>query len=129
MSKEILIKQHTYQKVEKEVPFNLPTEPLYMFKTGSRISIRVIPIWTKWKKDEGEEEEVWKFHITLVRSSFENMIQAIDIQVSSIPDIFRAGKGEIYEIVSMINEPENIRTKEQFDTDFNLVLKNITNYE
>lgn len=49
---EILIEKYKYKKViDEEFKFKIPTEPIYLFQFGKRISIKVIPIWTTWNKE------------------------------------------------------------------------------
>lgn len=130
MSKQILVKVPHYKKEEIEVPFNLPEETIYLFKTGIRVSVRCIPVWTKWNKEQGKEEEIWKLNITLVYGGFDSRIGKYEVQVSQIGEILRTEKGDLYYVLQAINTPdEGRRTKEDFKKDFESVMKSINSHE
>jgi len=129
MSKQILVKVPHYKKEEIEVPFNLPEETIYLFKTGIRVSIRCIPVWTKWNKEQGKEEEIWKLNITLVYGGFDSRIGMYEVQISGIGEILRTEKGDLYYVLQLIGNPDTgIRTKEDFKKDFESVMRSINSY-
>lgn len=55
MPHQILVKQNVWEKTEREIVFNLPTEPIYLFMYGERISIKVVPVYTSWKMENDSE--------------------------------------------------------------------------
>ena len=124
---KIKVLQWMYEKKQVEHEFDIPTETTYWFKTGQRFSLKLVPILTKWHmENENKPEEIWKFHCVLVYGSMQNKIEAIDIQLSGIPDILRTGSGIYYDVVNIIlNKNGEPRTKKEFNADFNNVLKNI----
>lgn len=120
MSKQITIKKTEYERVEKEIPFNIPEEILYFFIFGKRVSVKVTPVWTTWNKEYNDkDEEIWLLHVTLVKGSSENVIESKEIQVSHIPDFINKDN-IISEILELVNDPDErcVRTKEDFENDF-----------
>ena len=128
---KITLKQ--YRRVEEEIAskeVTLPTEPVYYFQTGSRRSIRIVPIFTTWLQEaENKPEELYKFDITYVYGSFENKIEKISINKGEIENIYY-GVGfkrttDMEFVKDWMDGYLSERTKEQFDTDFENVLNKI----
>lgn len=117
--REIYIKKHSYKKIEEEVVYNLPEKTLYLFKFGSRISIRVIP-------ESYPDTDIINLKIVLVKGCFENKIELISVASCEIAN-FIAAESELSEVLKLIHEHSDreIRTKEQFEADFQAVLNNI----
>lgn len=129
---KLRIKQYEYQKIEVESKvIDLPTETCYFFETGIRRSIKIIPRFTTWNKEQyGKEEELYELEVICLYNSFECKAEKFKIQASSIEGIYYSKVGEhISEhrdfIVSLIDGDFYKRTKEQFDADLNDTLSQI----
>jgi hypothetical protein len=122
-------------KVERvpveEFDIPTPTEPTYYFETGVRRSIRIIPIYTTWQKEQhGKEEEVWKLDITCVYNCWETKIEKFSIQLSEFESLWNSrDDNNNRKFKSMLElfvfNGGNVRTKEQFDTDLKAVIDKI----
>jgi hypothetical protein len=123
---EIKVKKYKYQKViDEEFTFDIPEEGIYLFQTGIRRSIKVTPEWTSWNENQGKREEIWKLNFVCVYGSMEAKIEAFSIQVSELAHIYSTIKHEHYRLLEFIGDRDeyDVRTKEQFDADFDAVLQ------
>jgi hypothetical protein len=121
------IKTYKLERVEvNSSEIEIPEEPMYVFQTGIRRAIRIVPEWTTWNKEHhGTEEEIWRLVVTCVYNSFECKIECYDIQVSQIEDMIRTSK-DTYSIPNMLMSGYyGVRTKEQFDADLQMALDKI----
>lgn len=120
------VKKYKFQKViDSEFSLKVPTEIIYLFQFGKRIAIKVVPHFTTWQKEKfDKEEEIWKLSFVVVSSGFDYEIKKLEIQLSQVEREFMIEKGEIYELLDFINDYDerNVRTKEQFEADFNKIL-------
>ncbi len=123
--KQIIVKKKVFKITEEDLPFNIPTEPMCLFMYGSRISIKIVPVYTTWKKMNGEgEEEIWSLDILVVSGGLTNHIEKITVHISSIGDILRDNKSNVTSrILELMNEPDerNLRTPQEFKEDFDIV--------
>lgn len=123
--KQIIVKKKVFKIAEEDLPFNIPTEPMCLFMYGSRISIKIVPVYTTWKKMNGEgEEEIWSLDILVVSGGLTNHIEKITVHISSIGDILREHKSNVTSrILELMNEPDerNLRTPQEFKEDFDIV--------
>lgn len=123
--KQIIVKKKVFKITEEDLPFNIPTEPMCLFMYGSRISIKIVPVYTTWKKMNGEgEEEIWSLDILVVSGGLTNHIEKITVHISSIGDILRENKSNVTSrILELMNEPDerNLRTPQEFKEDFDIV--------
>jgi hypothetical protein len=127
------VQKEEYKRVLlEEVEVDIPEEPKYFWHNGERVAYCVTPIWTKWNKEHYQkEEEIWELRIVKVDPSFRK-IQAFFIRVSEFGEILQ-GKRDGHKLQRLIENlllypEENIRTKEQFMTDYHNTLKEIDNY-
>lgn len=123
--KQIIVKKKVFKTEEEDLPFNIPTEPMCLFMYGSRVSIKIVPVYTTWKKMNGEgEEEIWSLDILVVSGGLTNHIEKITVHISSIGDILREHKSTVtIRILELMNEPDerNLRTPQEFKRDFDIV--------
>lgn len=124
------IRKFKHEKVEIEsVEWDVPTEPIYLFETGIRRSISIIPKWTTWNKEAyNKEEEIFELGIVCVYQSFEAKIEAFNIPISRIEELYYlkpvyGGEDSIAKL--LVDNDGNTRTKEQFDADFENCLNKI----
>lgn len=115
------IKQYEYEKKEiasKEI--QLPTEISHYFETGIRRSIKIIPRFTTWNKEQyNKEEELYELIVICLYQSFECKAEKFTIRISDIEGIYYSQKHKYKELVTgLIEGCFNKRTKEQFDIDF-----------
>lgn len=132
------ITEYKYEKVKvKGVELNLPTEPLYLFETGIRRSIRIIPKFVTWEPSEYLKDkvgcrkgDVYEYIVTCVYNSWECKIEHFTIKVSDIEQLYnnkedRYGPSGIVKTMTL-KRAEN-RTKETFDNDLKTVIEKINN--
>lgn len=125
---EIMLKKYKSEKtLSEEVIFKIPETDLYLFKFGSRKAMSIKPQWTSWQQESQDKpEEIWKLDIIVVGSNFDYTIKKFSIQISQLQRIFSYGKAgyEDYDLLEFMQEydEENVRTKEQFEADFNRVI-------
>lgn len=127
---KIPVKSYKYQRVlDEEATFDIPEEGIYLFQTGIRRSIKVTPEWTTWNERQGKREEIWKLNFVCVYGSMEAKIEAFSIPVSELERIYSDTKHEHYRLIEFINDRDecDVRTKDQFNVDFESVLKEIKN--
>ena len=124
------IKTYKYEKIEvSETELFIPQEPYYAFETGIRRSIRIIPKWTIWNKDQyQEEEEILHLEVTCIYLSFECKIEKFTIQIHEIENLINtkntdAGKKSIVD--ALLANDLRKRTKEQFDIDLESAINSI----
>lgn len=118
------IKQYEYKQVEIEKKeIDLPTEVSYYFETGVRRSIKIIPIFTTWNKERfNKEEEIYCLKVVCLYNSSECKAEKFTINTKDIEMIFYSEKHKHKAFVtSLVNEWLDVRTKEQFDADFNYI--------
>jgi hypothetical protein len=116
------IKQYKYEKVEIEVKeIDLPTEVSYYFETGVRRSIKITPVFTSWNKERfNKEEELYCLEIICLYNSSECKAEKFTINTKEIETIFYSEKHKYKGFVdSLVNDWFDVRTKEQFEADFN----------
>ena len=118
---KLKIKQYKYGKIEvasKEI--ELPTETSYFFETGIRRSIKIIPQFTTWNKEQyNKEEELYELIVVCLYQSFECKAEKLTIRISEIEEIYYSQTHAHKEFVTgLIEGWFNKRTKEQFDVDF-----------
>jgi len=127
------IKKYKLEKVfTEEVDFRMPTEVLYLFEFGVRRSIKVTPVYTTWNKEiHNKEEEIYKLEFILVLDGFNHNATITKI-VIDLTDMERIYTKNDYNDVNLtlldfINtfDSSNIRTKEQFEVDFNNTLNEL----
>lgn len=116
------IKQYEYEKKEvtsKEIM--LPTETSYYFETGIRRSIKIIPHYTSWNKEQYDnEEELFELEVVCLYNSSECKAEKFTIRVSDIEEIYYLEKHEYNSfITALVEDWFQKRTKEQFEADFN----------
>ena len=127
----MLIKKYKLEKVfVEETLYRFPTEVLYLFEFHVRRSIKVTPIFTSWNKERfNKDEEIYKFKIVVLYDGFNHNANIINyfIPISKFDEIYNKGKSIEYDLLDFINTYglENIRTKEQFQIDFDNVFKEL----
>lgn len=124
------IEKYTYVKtIDSSVEIDLPDNIEYHFETGIRRSICIIPVWTTWQKEQGKEEEIWKYDIICVYGNFEDKIEKTSIAVSDLSDILKTTTkyGCLNDFLVNGRSKYTVRTKEQFMADYNNVLNKINN--
>lgn len=123
------VKLETYELVRNKtglVEAELPEITSYYFETGVRRSIRLVPKWTTWNKEQyGKDEELYGYYVTCVYLSFENKIESFSINISDFENALNKSKPSKEEdlIISLVKNWLNIRTKQQFEADFNTAIK------
>lgn len=123
------IKTYRVQKVEvAEFEIPLPEVPTYLFETGVRRSIRIIPKFTTWNKERfNKEEELYGLDVTLIYLSFKCEVVKFTINVSDLEGIWnsqeRTLKKQILEL--LVNDWGDSRTQEEFETDLNVVIEKL----
>lgn len=120
------IKKYKFEKVEIESrDIQLPTETSYFFETGIRRSIKIIP---KFRENNNKEDDLFQLIIICIYQNFECRIEKFNIYVSDIEKIYYS-ENHIHKsfVTSLIENYFNIRTKEQFENDFNNVISEIKN--
>lgn len=127
MKKSIEI--YKIQKVlDKNFEVDLPDETCYFFETGIRRSIRIVPIWTTWKHEQGEDEIIYQYHITCVYRSFENKIESFKVSaISGLSNIYKSDKK--HPLQSLMLGWLDSRTEEQFMQDLQLAIEELNNFE
>lgn len=126
---EIKIKQYEYQKTEiNSKVIILPTKPIFYFETHIRRSIRIVPLYTTWQKNRfDKEEEIYELDFTCVYMSSEIKVERFKIRVSQIEEIYYLSDHKHKQIVvALVEDWLDSRTSEQFYSDLNFVLSEIT---
>lgn len=122
---KLKIPEYKYEQVlVTDNEYEFPDTESYWFETGIRRSIRIVPKWTTWQKEQGKEEEIWKYDITCVYLSFECIIEKFDISIKDITDN-RVEKEYERLVNSIKNGWLSPRTKEQFEADLNNAIDEI----
>lgn len=114
--------------ISKEIEVIIPENPVYYFQTGIRRAYAIIPVWSKWMKEQyNKEEEIVALNIVTVDPT-NRQINAIQIWVSELNNIMRDSKHFLHNIIEnvLLTPEENKRTEEQFSIDFNNTLNEIT---
>ena len=122
---KLAIKQYKFEKKEiasKEI--ELPSETSYFFETGIRRSIKIIPHFTTWNKEQfNKEEELYELEIVCLYNSSECRAEKFKILAKQIEEIYYSEKHEHKEFINALIEGWfDKRTKEQFDEDFNNII-------
>lgn len=128
---KLQIKQYKYEKKEiasKEI--ELPTDISYYFETGIRRSIKIIPRFTTWNKEQyNKEEELYELIVICLYQNFECKSEKFTIKISEIEEIYYSQKHNHKEFVTALIEGWfDKRTKEQFDTDFNNLFSELQSF-
>lgn len=122
------IKTYKYEKIEvNSTEIEIPEEPMYVFQTGIRRAIRIIPQWTTWNKEYYQkDEEIYALDVVCVYNCWDKKIEIDEIQISQIESILandKEGKSIPY---MLLHKLYNARTKEQFNADLQAVIDRIT---
>lgn len=120
------IKTYEYQKVAiEETEIFIPEEIFYCFQPGIRRSIRIIPQRTNWESPNIKKGDIYELEVTCVYQSFECILEKFNVRLSMIEDyINRNEKSKEAQIAQMLlSEDYFLRTKEQFESDYQMVLK------
>jgi len=115
------IKQYKYEKKEvssKEI--ELPKKVSFYFETGIRRSIKIIPQYTTWNKEQyDKEEELYELQVICLYNSFECKAEKFTIRINEIEEIYYSENHKYKEfITALIKGWFDKRTKEQFEADF-----------
>lgn len=127
---DLIIKTHKYIKVEDE-NFNIeiPENTIYLFETGIRRSIRIVPIYTTWNKENyNKDEEIHTLEVTCVYLSFELVIEKFKISISNIESIWNSknsDKNEKSILEVLYYKSADNRSKEQFENDLNNAIRQL----
>ncbi len=127
----INIKSYEYKRIEKDsTPIEIPEETVYLFQTGIRRAIRIVPEYTTWNKEEyGKEEEIYSLKITCVYNSFEAKVETYNIALTELETMINNNKNNNHDTYNiallLLHKDFNIRTKEQFEKDLNTVLNQL----
>ena len=129
------IKKYKLQKVlVEEVDFRLPETILYLFEYHIKRSLKVIPIYTTFQKEfHNKPEELYQIAFVEVLDAFNHIptIKKTVINISDLESIYSKNdfNDEKYKLLDFLNTytEVNVRTPNQFDSDFAEVLRNIKN--
>jgi len=130
----INLKRYKYIREEiQSKPVEISNETQYFFQTGIRRAIRIEPIWSQWKQaEDGEDEEIYEYRVTLVYGSFECKIEVITIKgyLNSLGDQYYSEVDNSVNsfVKAWLDDEFDVRTKEQFEADLNQAF-NVINYE
>jgi hypothetical protein len=125
------VKLETYKLIRSKtglVEAELPEVTSYYFETGVRRSIKLVPKWTTWNKEQyGKDEELYGYFVVCVYLSFENIIESFNINISDFESALNSNKHSKEEsiIVSLVSNWLDTRTKEQFEADLNTAILNL----
>lgn len=113
--KQILVKQKEYKIIEKELPFNVPVEPVYLFIFGIRISVKITAEWY----DLRDGEQAASLKIVVVHGWPDFIVKNYTVNSYNIGDMLKNGKDELKTILTTMNTPEERekRTADQFNAD------------
>lgn len=106
------LKTYKLEKVEVDsTELHIPEETVYLFQTGKRRSIRIVPIFF--------DAAVYELKITCVYLSYKIKIEGFKIQVSMIERYYNSQDQSIEkEIIQLLLSGDCYeRTEEQFTTD------------
>ena len=116
------------KQVVKSQEFELPDETSYYFQTGVRRSIRIVPVWSTWKKERGEDEIIFQYHITCVYLSFKNKIESFTVSATSgITDLYNSKDENVIQALLLGHLDE--RNKEDFEQDLQTAIDNLNRFE
>lgn len=123
---KVQIKQYKYEKIEtSSFDLELPEETSYFFETCIRRSIRIVPVFTSWNKEQyNKEEELYKFDITCVYLSFECKIEKFSVSVSDFEKDKEIIEKNLF-LRSWINGWFDKRTKTDFENDLKQAIDKI----
>jgi len=119
---EVIVKKTEYVKTEgvkKSIIF--PDEPTYMFETGVRRAIAIIPIWTVWNMREYKKpEEIIEYKVICVYQSSQLKIERFTISMDMVEHYFNFNEKKMIELIDIITDQDywNNRTKERFMADY-----------
>jgi hypothetical protein len=113
----------------EDVELTIPQEPTYLFETGVRRAIRIIPFISEWDSPFINKGEVYFLKVTCVYTSWETKIEQFTVNVDrgSVTRIL-SGKGsspqkQILEL--LLHKTYEERSVERFEEDFKTVLERI----
>ena len=118
------------RQLVKEQEIELPDETKYFFETGIRRAVRIVPVMTEWlKKTTGEEERIYKYHVTCVYRSFQNKIESFDINAypAELERLYNSERDNI--VKCLVDGHFHIRTREEFENDYNAAIKKFNDVE
>ncbi len=127
----IKVTTYKYEKIPvKDTEIFVPNKPFYCFQTGVRRSIKIIPKFIEFDPhpfSSMKKGDIYELEVTSVYNSFECKITKTKVQISSFEDILNTeSKSSYLEIPHMLmNEDYVIRSKEQFEKDFENALERI----
>lgn len=129
------IKKYKLQKVlVEEVDFRMPETILYLFEYHIRRSIKVIPIYTSYHvvlNDRPEELDQIVFIEVLDAFNHIPTIKKTTISICELETIYSKNdlNDEKYKLLDFLNTytEVNVRTPNQFESDFVETLRNIRN--
>lgn len=123
---KVQIKQHKHVKVEtSSFDLELPEKTSYFFETGIRRSIRIVPVFTSWNKEQyNKEEELFKFDITCVYLSFECKIEKFSVSLSDFDKDKEIIEKNMF-LRSWINGWFNKRSQTDFENDLKQAIDKI----
>lgn len=113
----------------EDVELTIPREPLYLFETGVRRAIRIIPFISEWESPFINKGEVYRLKVTCVYTSWETKIEqfTVDVDRETVTRTL-SGKGssplkEILEL--LLHKTYEERSAERFEEDFKTVIERI----
>lgn len=119
--KTLKIKKYKYEKViDGEATIDIPDEILYVFQTGIRRSIRLVPLFLK--------DQLVELRATCVHLSFENKIVYFKVPVDerSLENVKWGNDSNIDSSTSILqmlqSKDYELRTKKQFESDLKYAL-------
>lgn len=126
-----IIKTFKYVREEgHEIEFEMPTETIYLFETGVRRSVKIIPQYTTWLVDTKgkDKEEIWRYDFICVHNSFESKMYKESIQVHEFERLYNSNERSIEKgLLELLVSGHGLkRTEEQFESDFNECLRKLT---
>jgi len=123
------MKIQTYEYVKTAVSDTelfIPEKPFYCFQPYYRRTIRIIPrIWDKASVSSLVEGEVHQMDVTCVYLSGECRVEKFTISTHMIEDYINNNETNIQAQICrmLLEEDYGLRTKDNFDNDFNTAIK------
>lgn len=123
----IKLKQYEFKKTEVDSKnFILPINTVYFFQTHYRRSIRIAPIWTQYLKEQGKDERLTHFELTLLYQNFEFKIEKHNINVNSIEEVYYDNNHKLHAIIyDWVHGDLHERTKDQFNGELDYMIKEL----
>jgi hypothetical protein len=126
---KIKIPTYKIQRIlDSEAEIEIPDEVMYLFEIGIRRSMKVEIEMTTWNTNvHNKPEEFNKIIVTIVYNAYKLCIEQKIFDLSDISSAYEKGSGEAYDLLNFIFNKDNydIRTEQQFNTDFELALNKI----